>query len=291
MEPPITDAPTYTILLNSTSLKYSHCQYRYHMAVRHGWIDAETSEYLTFGKAVHLFMEQRAHGMEMLDAMQLAIRSYKGNNVGQLTKTLTAAPNPAAYYVSADGRKYIEYKFKIYWKTIVYEGCHFNIYIVGTFDLVKMYNDGYLCINDYKTARAWNEAAVFGDYANSVQMQFYAWVAHRFAHHIFDLPAANAAEQNKLFVQITGAFVSKTPVVWRSGAPIQYSFAQFEEFERTLNYHITANLLPAWLTPAKTGLVNDTCDKCPFSTHCHAYSPELATLTTMKQTPYDPTTW
>lgn len=291
--PTQSDLPTHTILLNATSLKYSHCQYRYHMAVRHGWIDAETSEFLTFGKATHLYMEQRAHGMNQMDAMQLAFKAYEGNNPGQLTRTLVAAPLPLPCYVSGDGRKYIEYKFKIFWKTIIYHGHQFNIYVVGTYDLVKMYNNGYLCINDYKTARKWKENEVFATYANSVQMQFYAWTARRFAHHLFDMDAANAAERNHLFVQITGAFVSKTPVIWRDGSPIQYSFEQLDEFENTLNYHLTTNLIPGWLEPAKTGLVNDTCDGCPFAAHCYASSPELArsALATMKQVPYDPTTW
>ena len=264
------------------------------MAVAQGYVDAETHEALTFGKAVHKYAERRSLGDDHIAAYTRALETYQGPNHAQLSNTCSTMPiQSLPVYIDASGHIYAEHKFKIFWKSIIYNGTQYNIWVVGTLDLVTLFSHGVLRINDYKTTRKWKAAEVFASYAASVQMMFYVWAARKFAHHIFDITAGNIAHMGHIFMQITAIFIGKTPVIWQAGSPIQYSMDQLNAFEETLNHHITHNIIPAWAHPQKTGMVNDTCDGCPFTEHCFAATPEAAAsaLHRMKQQKYDPTTW
>ncbi len=292
--PSETGLPRRTVLLNATSLKYSHCQYHYHMAVAHGWVDSETREELTFGKAVHKYAERRGHGDDHLLAITQACQSYTGSNMGLLSKACTnMPPEYLPVYVQSDGTKYIERKFKVFWQSIVYNEVQYDIYVVGTFDRVHMTSQGIVQIKDFKTTRRFKEEEVFAGYACSVQMQYYAWVAHTFAYHIFDMNVANAAHLGHIMVRIQGVFLSRDPVVWKEGSPIQYSLDQLKRFGNELNIYLHNYILPSWDQPLRNGILNDTCGHCPFRAHCYAATPELAetAMLNMKQVQYDPTSW
>lgn len=286
--------PRREVLLNATSLKYSHCQYHYNLAVVNGWVDKETREELMFGKAVHVYAERRGHGDDHLLALTQACRAYAGPNLGLLTKAcINMPPEVLPIYVDERGTKYIEHKFKVFWQSIVHEGIQYDIWVVGTFDRVHMTSGGFLQIKDFKTSRKFKEAEVFAGYAASVQMQFYAWVAHNFAYNVFDLTAGNAAYRGYISVRIQGVFLSREPVVWKEGSPIQYSLDQLQLFGAHLDRYVRTYILPAWHDPLRNGLLNDTCGHCPFINHCYANTPEMAdaAFIDMKQVKYDPTTW
>ena len=294
--PPVSDLPTYDVHFNSTSLKYSHCRRRYHLAVVKGYVDNETAEALTFGKAVHKYAERRSLGDDHIQAFTQACAIYQGKELAQLSGTCSTMPiQTLPAYCDSDGHIYAEHQFKVYWKSIVYNGCQFNIWVMGTFDLITLFSNGMLRINDYKTSRKWKANEVFADYAVSVQMRFYIWVAYKFAHHIFDITAANAAQRNNLWMQITAIFVGKTPVIWQAGSPLQFTIEQLNEFEDLLNHYLATDILPSWFEAEAhpTGMANNTCAKCPFQEYCHSAteSGKIAALTRHRQVKYDPSLW
>jgi len=53
--------------------------------------------------------------------------------------------------------------------------------------------------------------------------------------------------------------------------------------------------LPAWFEDEAlpTGMVNNTCTKCPFQEYCHSAteSGKIAALTRHRQIPYNPALW
>lgn len=292
--PPDSGLPRRTILLNSSSLKLTHCQQRYRYIVVDGLKPHELHEYLTFGKAIHKFAETRQSGMSTPVAMAEAMAEYTGKFSDKLALACAHMPpdleNP---YVEPGGRRYLELKFKIYWKSIVYEGVQFDIYICGTFDKVSMFSDGTVRITDYKTTRKYSPADVFASYRVSVQMTFYLWVAQRFSYAIFDMPVANACHDCRMMLNICGVFVSHPQPTWKYGPPIQISLPELDHFERLLDAEVMSTLLPAHLNARQNGRINDTCDGCEFKGLCFAtnetqYNQELAAF---KHEPYDPSLW
>lgn len=292
--PPVTDLSTVDVPLNASSLKLTHCQQRYNFEVVRGLVSPDHNEALNFGKALHKYAEALTNGALPATAIQQALAIYTGAKGGQLVHACMSMPaNLATPYVEAGGRKYVELKFRFFWKSIVYNGVQYNLWIMGTFDKCQLTSAGQAIITDYKSTRKWKAAEVFAAYRVSVQMRYYAWVAKTFAHHIFDMPFANACHANRLQVQICGIFLSSDPPRWVMGPAIRFSDEALADFEAQLDYHIATNILPAWQAPVQQGLLNDTCDYCPFVDVCHAENEtaRAQALATFNHVKYDPMTW
>lgn len=293
--PPQTTHPTKAILLNASSLKLTHCQLRYHHTVVQGLVPPETQEVLIFGKAVHRYTECRSRGTGPAAAMAHALAEYEGGLYPEKLALACAARPPDDFvpYRDAGGREYVELKFKVYWRSIFYNGVQYDIYVCGTMDLVSMLADGSVLIRDYKTTRRRNPAEVFADYGTSVQMYFYLWVAQRFGYSIFDMTVANAAYNCRIMLQVCGVFLSATTPFWKHGPFISIDLPRLNHFESVLDHTISHTILPAWDTPVATGRVNDTCSGCEFVNSCFAPSSEQGDqiLSQYKRTTYDPSTW
>jgi len=293
-EPPQTTLPRRTILLNSSSLKLTHCQQHYHNVVCRGLVPAEMSEYLTFGKAVHRYAELRLKGTAAPQAMAHAIGEYTGGFQDKLALACVhMPPDLDKPYIDSSGRPYLELKFKLYWQSLIHHGTQYDIYVCGTFDKVGMFSDGTVRITDYKTTRIYSPAQVFASYRVSVQMTFYLWVAQRFGYEIFDLPIANATHNCRMMLNICGVFVSHPQPTWKYGPPIQITLPELERFEALLQRELASTILPAWHSPAQNGRINDTCSDCDFRGVCFATSEtqEQQEIAAFKQVPYDPSTW
>ena len=293
-EPPASDLPRRTVLLNSSSLKLTNCQQRYAHVVVDGLKPHELHEYLTFGKAVHQYAEDRGSGMSTAVALANAMELYTGKFGAKLAQACASMPPDLDQpYTEPGGRKYLELKFKVYWMSIVYKGVQYDIYVCGTFDKVSIFSDNTVRLTDYKTSRKYSPADVFAAYRVSVQMTFYLWVAQKFGYAIFDMPVANACYNCQMLLQICGVFISHPTPLWKYGPPIQVRLPELQEFEQLLLAEIHNTILPAWAEPRRNGRINDTCDGCEFTALCFAssetqYNAELASF---KHEPYDPSLW
>lgn len=293
-EPPKTDLPTIDVLLNATSLTYSHCEQAYYMTVVRGLRTLEQIEAINMGNALHKYAELRALGSDNSGALVRALDVYNGDHKQLLVQACAQMPTdiPCAY-VDANGQAYVEHKFKIYWQTIVFEGTAFNIWVCGTYDIVTLTGEGIVRIRDYKSTRRWKAAEVFELYRTSVQCRFYLWAAQKFGHYMFDLPVANATDRNFLYLQHTGIFLSGTHPRWVHGSIIQLTMAELVEFEQLLMNQLMSVILPAWLRPVTRGMVNGTCDGCNFTRYCFesTQNGKDIALHGYQQIPYDPMTF
>jgi hypothetical protein len=296
--PPESGLPRTTVLLNSSSLKVSNCRRRYNYVVAEGLQNRESAEALTFGKAVHRYAEMRHKGADHGPALIGAFALYTGPNTGLLS---TACMNMPARdiipYVDPAGKVHSEIYFQVYWQSIVAGDRQFDIFVCGTFDVVTMFADGAVQLVDYKTTRKYKTADVFADYAVSVQMQFYLWAAWRFGFDIFDLTIANQTTRGNVFLRICAVLLTATPPAWRMGSPITKSIAELQQFEVYLNAYLRDQIIPAWLDPAPTGMLNDTCNRgdrpgaiCDFAGACYAENTTAKNqaLEAFTKKPYDP---
>jgi len=291
--PPKTDLPTRTILLNASSLKFSHCQRNYNFKVCEGLQSTESHEALLFGKAVHRFAEHMLNGGDPGAGLQVACASYTGNDTARLAKACMAMPAHIVTPYRHEAKAYVEHKFKVYWRSVVYEGTQYDIYVCGTMDVVSMYADGAVEITDWKTSRKWKRQEIFADYRVSVQMRFYLWAAWRFAYDIFDITVANQTQRANVFLRIGAVLLSATPPVWVMGTPIMMAATELQAFEGLLSEHIAQVILPAWHNPQPTGMLNDTCNKCDFVNLCFAENDTAheQARQQFKVVPYDPATF
>lgn len=285
-EPPVTNLPRQTILLNASSLKVSNCQRRYNNVVVQGLRSLDEAEALNFGKAVHSYAEHMLTGGTSAAALGMAQAEYKGADLARLVQACMAMPaNIATPY-----QNYVEHKFNVYWHTVVLNDVQYDIYVCGTMDVVTMFSDGAIQIVDWKTTRRWKQAEVFATYRVSVQMKFYLWAAVKFGPAIFDMTIANETRRGNVFLRIGAVMLSAKPPTWVMSPPIQFSLAELDEFEARLSEHLAQVILPAWDNPQPTGMLNETCDGCDFVPLCFApndLSYEQA-LGNFKKVKYDP---
>ena len=291
--PPKTALPTRTILLNASSLKFSHCQRRYNYIVCEGLQSGDYHEALVFGKAVHKYAEHMLKGGEPAAGLNLAMGAYSGLDTARLAKACMAMPSHLVTPYVFEGKPYVEHKFKVYWRSVVYHEVQYDIYVCGTFDAVSMYSDGAIEITDWKTSRKWKRQDVFAGYRVSVQMRFYLWAAWRFAHSIFDMTVANQTHRANVFLRIGAVMLSAQPPTWVMGTPIMMAAADLQAFEDLLSEHLAQVVLPAWHNPQPTGMLNNTCEKCEFVNMCFAENDVAREQARqqLKLVPYDPATF
>ncbi len=286
VEPPVTTLPRRTVLLNASSLKVSNCQRRYNNVVVEGLRSLEEAEALNFGKAVHRFAEATLNGSATPVALGLAQAEYKGADLARLVSACMTMPAG----IATPYKDYVERKFHVYWRSVVYNETQYDIYVCGTMDVVTMFSDGAIQIIDWKTTRRWLQRDVFATYRVSVQMKFYLWAAVKFGPAIFDIAVANETRRGNVFLRIGAVMLSAKPPTWVMSAPIQFTLNELEEFEARLSEHIAQVILPAWDNPQPTGMLNETCDGCDFVPLCFApneLSREQA-RSNFKIVPYDP---
>lgn len=292
--PPVTDLPTKDILLNATSLAHTACEQDYNYVVVQGQRTIEANEYLLFGNALHKFAELKALKKDASYAISEAVRSYGGNDTARLVQAcMRMPPMDIEPYTEASGKPYVELKFKFYWRSFIYNGVLYNIWLCGTFDIVTMFSDGGVRIRDYKTTRKYKQSDVFISYSRSIQMRFYLWVAIKFGYNVFDMTVANATTQGNVCIQITAIFLSASPPNWVSGGILTMKPHEVDEFEALLVSHIERTILPAWDAPRQVGKLNNKCQTCDYAPICHATSEENAAnaLSMFKHIPYDPMTF
>lgn len=292
--PPVTDLPTRDILLNATSLAHTACEQDYNYVVVQGLRTIESNEYLLFGNALHKFAELRALQRDASHSITEAVKSYGGNDTARLVQaSMRMPPMDISPYVEPSGKPYVELKFKFYWRSFIYNGVQYNIWLCGTFDIVTMFSDGGVRIRDYKTTRKYKQSDVFISYSRSIQMKFYLWIAMRFGYHVFDMTVANATTQGNVCIQITGIFLSASPPNWVYGGFMSMTMQEMAEFEELLVSHIERTILPAWDAPRRNGMLNNKCQSCDYAPICHAKTEENAAnaLSMFKHVPYDPMTF
>lgn len=285
-EPPQTTLPRRTILLNASSLKVSNCQRRYNNVVVQGLRTTNEHEALNFGKAVHRFAESILTGSEITVALGHAQTEYRGQDLAKLIQACMAMPAG----IATPYKDYVEHKFHVYWRNVVYNDVQYDIYVCGTMDVVTMFSDGAIQIVDWKTTRRWKQSEVFATYRVSVQMKFYLWAAIKFGPAIFDMSVANETRRGNVFLRIGAVMLSAKPPTWVMSPPIQFTLDELDEFEARLSEHLAQVILPAWDNPQPTGMLNETCDGCDFIPLCFApneLSREQARAG-YKVVPYDP---
>lgn len=277
-----TNSPGYTVKdvwLNASSLKLLHCQRRYNWAVVRGLRSKDTAEALAFGKAVHKYAECVLSGQPPAAAMQTALSIYNGGEQMLLAQATLAMPAEVCKPHHDEAGPFVERKFFFFWKSVQHapSKTQFNIWLVGTIDVLTRWADGAIEIIDWKTTRKYKWAEVFESYRLSVQMRFYLWVLYKHGHNIFPLDIANATRAGHLFLRIGAIFLTSKPPLWKFGAPIQLAPQELDAFEGWLDEYVTTHLVPAWLDDKPEGMLNDTCHRgehpgraCEFAGMCHA---------------------
>lgn len=291
-----------TIYINASSLKHRHCRRAYWATVGLGYTTNDMVEYLRFGKAVHKFAELRAR-MSNQEAMALAVPTYDGPDGATLVRACLAMPPEydIGPVLHINGEKAIERKFTVQIDVRKINGEDTAIVLCGTFDRLNFSGNGILTIVDYKTTRSWNRDDIINRYTHDVQMMFYLWVAWKHSYSLFpDINVANAANQNKLAMQIGAVMLRAKPMPrWSFLPPITRTVEQFEQFDALMRDTVEDIIhehaaQTDFMSAAADGMTNNTCSDCDFRSVCFANDDErrsylLDTFFTRK--PYDPTGW
>lgn len=176
----------------------------------------------------------------------------------------------------------------------------YNIILCGTIDRLD-YEDGYVRILDYKTARATKIDEVLSAYAMQLQMPFYLYTLKNHLIQQLSSEDQDLIQSGKFFGKFMGVFISFSPPRFILSEMIALS----PDLEESINQIIPlaiSRIIPIAELGADLALPTGmatyidgkcACDKCWMRNLCVTRNNEqIKGILALKQTtPYDPRTW
>lgn len=279
--PPQPKSPDHRIIyLNATALKSLACEDRYYHQCVSGWRERLENPVFTIGKAIHKFAEERAKGLDDIEAMTEGCRVPGVTDKAAIAKACAGwrSANQSPPLI-IDGESFVERRFCVPFAEHIRGDITYEVYLVGRFDHVHHSRHGVI-ITDYKSTRKWEFNDVVKAYADDVQFLFYYTVARQFAYDIFsgDMAAANDAWAGKLFTRVCAIMLSKKPQpVWQMGPLWSPSEFLWKEFLADLRAHVVPKIVElhsGQRVLRRDGLFKNLCPTCSYADLCLRESPD-----------------